>query len=209
MKYTAIRVYKDRAQILDHLIRLPLNDRYLRFCNTLSDEGIAKYVDRIDLRSTTGEACFAVYDDEKNVVGLCHIAPYADDDGAAEMALSVDEDYRKNGIGDVLFYRGILHCESLGIKKIYMNCLASNTPIQRLARRHGMKVTTDYGESVAALNLKDNNAILAFLESVQNDTMGLYDITLRNTSARWNQYLDALTSIAGRSAGFSQKKENE
>lgn len=207
MNYTAIRVYKDRAQILDHLLRLPLNDRYLRFCNTLSDEGIAKYVDRIDLRSTTGEACFAVYDDDKNIIGLCHIAPYADDDGAAEMALSVDEGYRKNGIGDVLFYRGILHCESLGIKKIYMNCLASNAPIQRLARRHGMKVTTDYGESVAALNLNDRHAVIAFLESVQNDAMGLYDVNLRHATNQWKTYIDTLNQIVARSAGLARNAE--
>ena len=67
MTYTAIRIYKDKPLILDHLLRLPLNDRYLRFCNTLSDEGIAKYVDQIDLRSTQGEACFVVFDDDKNV----------------------------------------------------------------------------------------------------------------------------------------------
>lgn len=191
----AIRVYKERQEILDHLLRLPLNDRYLRFCNTLSDEGIKKYVDRIDLRSTTGEACFAVFDDRKCIIGLCHVAPYAEGDSSAEMALSVDEDHRKNGIGDILFYRGILHCESLGIKRIYMNCLASNTPIQKLARRHGMKVTTDYGESIAALDIKDVNAVAAFLESVQNDTMGVYDLILRHETTRWNDYIDNLTRI--------------
>lgn len=207
MSYTAIRVYKERNEILEHLLRLPLNDRYLRFCNTLSDEGIAKYVDRIDLRSTTGEACFAVFDDNKNIIGLCHVAPYTDDEGGAEMALSVDEQYRKNGVGDVLFHRGLLHCESLGIKKIYMNCLASNTPIQKLARRHGMKVTTDYGESVAALNLTDRNAIVAFLESVQNDTMGLYDVNLRSATARWTEYIRLLTQIASNSAGLARNME--
>lgn len=207
MSYTAIRVYKERNEILEHLLRLPLNDRYLRFCNTLSDEGIAKYVDRIDLRSTTGEACFAVFDDNKNIIGLCHVAPYTDDEGGAEMALSVDEQYRKNGVGDVLFHRGLLHCESLGIKKIYMNCLASNTPIQKLARRHGMKVTTDYGESVAALNLTDRNAIMAFLESVQNDTMGLYDVNLRSATARWTEYIRLLTQIASNSAGLARNME--
>ena len=207
MSYTAIRVYKERNEILEHLLRLPLNDRYLRFCNTLSDEGIAKYVDRIDLRSTTGEACFAVFDDNKNIIGLCHVAPYTDDEGGAEMALSVDEQYRKNGVGDVLFHRGLLHCESLGIKKIYMNCLASNTPIQKLARRHGMKVTTDYGESVAALNLTDRNAIMAFLESVQNDTMGLYDVNLRSATARWTEYIRLLTQIASNSAGLVRNME--
>lgn len=195
MKPTAIRVYKEYQQILDHLTRLPLNDRYLRFCNTLSDEGIENYVNRIDLRSTTGEACFAVFDDHKRIVGLCHIAPYTDSESSAEMALSVDEDRRKCGIGDVLFHRGILHCESLGIKRIYMNCLASNTPVQKLARRHGMKVTTDYGESVAALDIKDVNAVAAFLESLHNDTMGVYDLILRHETTRWNDYIDTLTRI--------------
>lgn len=196
----AIRVYKERQEILDHLLRLPLNDRYLRFCNTLSDEGIKKYVDRIDLRSTTGEACFAVFDDRKRIIGLCHVAPYTEGDSSAEMALSVDEDHRKNGISDILFYRGILHCESLGIKRIYMNCLASNTPIQKLARRHGMKVTTDYGESIAALDIKDVNAVAAFLESVQNDTMGVYDLILRHETTRWNDYIDNLTRIIRKDA---------
>ena len=207
MTYTAIRIYKDKPLILDHLLRLPLNDRYLRFCNTLSDEGIAKYVDQIDLRSTQGEACFVVFDDDKNVIGLCHIAPYAEK-GSAEMALSVDEQHRKAGIGDVLFHRGILHCESLGISKIYMNCLASNTPIQKLARRHGMKVTTDYGESVAALNLNDKNAVVAFLESLQNDTMGLYDINLRHATSRWLEYVTQLQTIVGRSVGLQNIEGN-
>ena len=125
------------------------------------------------------------------------------------MALSVDEQYRKNGVGDVLFHRGLLHCESLGIKKIYMNCLASNTPIQKLARRHGMKVTTDYGESVAALNLTDRNAIVAFLESVQNDTMGLYDVNLRSATARWTEYIRLLTQIASNSAGLARNMEQK
>lgn len=209
MKYTAIRVYKERQEILDHLLRLPLNDRYLRFCNTLSDEGIQRYVDRIDLRSTSGEACFAVFDDNRNIVGLCHVARYADDAESAELALSVDNDFRKNGIGDILFHRGLLHCESLGIKKIYMNCLSSNTPVQKLARRHSMKVTTDYGESVAALNLNDRNAVVAFLESVQNDTMGLYDTNLRHATSQWKNYIATLNQIVARSVGLNGSIEEK
>ena len=209
MKYTAIRVYKERQEILDHLLRLPLNDRYLRFCNTLSDEGIQRYVDRIDLRSTSGEACFAVFDDNRNIVGLCHVARYVDDAESAELALSVDNNFRKNGIGDILFHRGLLHCESLGIKKIYMNCLSSNTPVQKLARRHSMKVTTDYGESVAALNLNDRNAVVAFLESVQNDTMGLYDTNLRHATSQWKNYIATLNQIVARSVGLNGSTEEK
>lgn len=208
MNPTAIRIYKEREQILNHLVNLPINDRYLRFCNTLSDEGIAKYVDRIDLRSTQGEACFAVFDDHKNIIGLCHIAPY-DEKGSAEMALSVDVDHRKSGIGDALFHRGVLHCESLGITKIYMNCLSSNTPVQKLARRHSMKITTDYGESVAALNLNDRNAVVAFLESVQNDTMGLYDTNLRHATSQWKNYIATLNQIVARSVGLNGSIEEK
>lgn len=191
----AIRIYKEKQAMIDHLLRLSLNDRYLRFCNTLSDEAIAKYVDRIDLRSVKGEAVFAVFDDAKQIVGMCHVAPYYDDPNGAEMALSVDEAYRRKGVGDMLFSRGILHCESLGIKKVYMNCLASNMPIQKLARRSGMSVTTNYGESVANLNLNDRNAIAAFLESLQNDSMGLYDVNLRYASNQWLEYVNMLNNI--------------
>lgn len=198
MKYTAIRVYKERSEILEHILRLSVSDRYLRFCSSVGDESIKKYVDKIDLRSTTSEAVFAVFDDNRNIVGMCHVAPPYEDylsANSAEMAISVDENMRKQGIGDVLFHRGVLHCESVGIKKIYMNCLATNTPIQKLARRSGMSVTTSYGESVANLNLEDKNAIVAFLESVRNDAIGLYDVNLRYASAQWFDYLSMLNSI--------------
>lgn len=190
----AIRVYKSKQELLDHLLRLPLTDRYLRFCSTLSDTAIEKYVDRLDLRGE--DAVFAVFGADLQIIGMCHIAPYRDfNDGGAEMALSVDVDYRKQGIGDILFQRGILHCESLGIKKLYMNCLATNTPIQKLAKRSGMSVTTSYGESIANLNLEDKNAVMAFLQSLQNDTIGLYDANLQHTSNQWAEYVRMLTNI--------------
>lgn len=191
----AIRIYKEKQQLTDHLLRLSLNDRYLRFCSTLSDEAIAKYVDRIDLRSTEGEAVFAIFDDNKQIVGMCHIAPYYDDPAGAEMALSVDENFRKKGVGDLLFSRGVLHCESLGIKKVYMNCLATNAPIQKLAKRSGMSVTTSYGESVANLNLNDRNAVVAFLESFHNDSIGAYDVNLRYAANQWAEYIAMLNNI--------------
>jgi len=204
-KYTAIQVRTERDEILAHLLRLSKADRYLRFCHTASDEAVMKYVDNIDLRSST-EAVFAVFGNNQRIVAMCHIAPCTDIPNAAEIALSVDEKFRQRGVGRVVFKRGMLYCESLGIKNIHMNCLASNLPIQRLVRGFGVRIVTEYGESEANMKLKDKNAIVAFLEGVQNDTIGQIDLTLRHATHQWVEHINKITSIITRHAPKEQKK---
>jgi len=196
-KYTAIQVRVERNEILDHLLRLSKADRYLRFCHTAGDEAIAKYVDNIDLRSSS-EAVFAVFNDSRRIVALCHIAPCKEEPKSAEIALSVDEKFRRKGVGRIIFERGMLYCESLGIKKIHMNCLASNLPIQRLVRGFGVKIVTEYGESEAHMKLKDKNAIVAFFEGIQNDTIGHFDLTLRHSTHQWVEHINKIVEIVTR-----------
>jgi GNAT superfamily N-acetyltransferase len=195
MKPKGIRIYDEYQEIEEHLLRLDADDRYLRFCHNLQDEGIKGYVERMDLRGPCNEAGFAIFDDTHKIIGFCHVAPSSEDCKLAEMAISVDKEHRYQGLGDILFTRGLLHCESVGATKIFMNCLASNKAIQKLARRNGMNVCTEYGEAVADLDVSDADAISAFLESAQNDVVGVYDTNLRYMTNQWSEYLVALNNI--------------
>lgn len=196
-KYIAIQVRVERDEILAHLLRLSKSDRYLRFCHTATDEAIKKYVNNIDLRSSS-EAVFAIFSNNRRIIAMCHVAPCDDKSTVAELAISVEDKFRRRGIGQKVFKRGILHCESLGFKKVHMNCLASNIPIQRLVRGVGVKVVTNCGESEAFMNLKNKNAIVAFLEGVQNDTIGQIDLTLRHATHQWVEHITKIMKIATR-----------
>lgn len=191
MRFVAAPVHlrpHDTDAIRAHLLKLPLTDRYLRFCSALSDSAINAYVDRLDLAVGGKDVGFGVYDSKDQLAGMIHIAPMADHD-SAEFALSVDEDVRHRGIGDQLFGRGIQHCEALGIKRVYMNCLSTNAAIKKMAQRRQMSITTDYGESIAQLDLKDVNKAVAWLHEVQTDALALYDLRCLPMRQAWDDYI--------------------
>lgn len=185
-----VRLYEPmREQIRAHLLRLPLSDRYLRFCSAFSDKAVSAYVDRIDLQMFSQDAIYGVLDAHGGVAGIVHVAgtPH---DRSVEFALSVDEDMRKRGIGDALFERGYMHCESIGAHRVYMNCLATNQSIKNMARRRGMTVTTDYGESIATLDVKDVDKMKAWLAEAQQETMALYDMRCLPMRQAWEDYVE-------------------
>lgn len=192
-----IRLYSDiqRGAILAHLLNLSVQDRYMRFFSTLSNDAIGAYVDRLDL--TGKDVVFGVYDAQRILVGMLHVAPTPATD-SAEFALSVDADARKLGIGDALFERGLLHCESMNIKHIYMNCLSTNQAIKRMAQKRNMTITSDYGESIAELDINDTNQVAAWLKSVQTDAIALYDLRCLPMRQAWEDYLQEVRRIAPR-----------
>jgi GNAT superfamily N-acetyltransferase len=182
----------DRAQILDHLLRLSVTDRYLRFCSPLSDDAIRAYVNRLDL--TGKDHVFAIRDDQLKIVALLHAAPSSED--SVEFALSVDEDKRKEGLGDKLFERGLQWCETHGVKRIYMQCLATNNAIKAMARKRDMKITTDYGESVAELaGVEDHNVLSAWLAAARSDAIGLFDLRCKFVRHQWEEYVDHIAGV--------------
>jgi len=194
----AVRIYHSPemvAKIKQHLWSLPLNDRYMRFFAALSDESIGRYVDKIDLDSTKGEAGFGLFTENgETMVGFCHVAPM-DDSGkkSAELALSVSETHRRNGYGRILFNRGVLHCESHGIKRLYMNCLSSNTTMQRMAHDAGMSAIKSYGDIVASLDMKNDRSVQATLEAINNDSTALYDLNCKPMTDQWIDFIGRLT----------------
>lgn len=178
--------------IVDHLINLSLPDRYMRFCSALSNSALGAYVDQLEMKKR--DAVYGIIDiDNKRIVGVLHVASVEGD--TAEFALSVDSDRRKQGIGDVLFERGLLHCESIGVNRVYMQCLASNQAIKRMASKRNMSITTDYGESIARLSVDGSSDVTEWLKSVEQDTIALYDLNCKFTQHQWESYVDEVKKL--------------
>lgn len=180
----------DKAKILDHLLNLSVNDRYMRFCSALSDHAITNYVNRLDL--TGKDVVFGMFQDNK-MIGMLHVAPDTKD--SAEFALSVEQVCRGKGIGDTLFGRGLLHCESVGIRSVYMNCLATNVAIKKMAARRGMTITTDRAESIAKVNVNNSGSVQAFLAAAESTDLALYDTNCKYARQAWDDYVAEIRRI--------------
>ncbi len=196
----------DRERIRAHLLRLSLTDRYLRFCSALSDSAINRYVDGLELSGK--DAVYGIYDSDVILAGMIHVAPVSAD--SVEFALSVDDTMRKRGIGDMLFERGLLHCESVGITRVYMNCLSTNEAIKKMARRRNMSMVTDYGETVASLDLGDITKTVAWLETQHSDRIGLYDLRCLPHRQAWEDYItEVKRHVAGQLSNRSVSQSDQ
>lgn len=138
-----------RQDVLDHLQRLDRADRSRRFGIALADEGIERYVLRLDFNR---DILFGVYADDGRLIGLGHLALGTD---AAEFGFSTDAEHRGRGIGQALFDRAVLISRRARVARLYMHCLATNEPVLRMARSARMRVRYDVGEALAYLDLAD------------------------------------------------------
>jgi len=171
--------------ICAHLLRLGPQDRYLRFGHQVDDATLVRYAHGLDLAR---DAIYGVVDPELELVAFAHLALGED---CAELGLSVLPSQRRRGLGRVLLERATTHARAQGLGTLFMQCLADNAPMQRLARRAGMAVVTRQGESEARLALQEG-AAEARVDDWMSDHIALLDYALR---AQWLGARRALESI--------------
>lgn len=147
---------QDKDAIFQHLVRLSQPDRYMRFFAALSDHALERYVySAIDLSTSKGYGIFA--EDRKTLIAFAHVSGEETTrvGKSAELGISVDEAYRKNGLARRLMDRTLVYCKSHDIEMIYMSCLRENRAMQHLASSSGLKVILDHGEAIAKLKLAE------------------------------------------------------
>ena len=171
---------RERPLFLKHLLRLGMEDRYLRFGSPLSDRAIEAYVDRIDF---TVDTIFGVFDDRLRLAAAGHFAPIRPPAGAtmrrtAEFGLSVSSDGRGRGLGTALFLRAAAHARNFGISSLFMHCLSENRPMMRIARKAGMEIRQTHGEADAYLALEPGTVATAIEEGVQRQ-IALFDFAVK------------------------------
>ena len=111
----------------DHLIRLDVESRRMRFGMSVRDEFIVQYAQRLnDMKSIIfghiigGEVCAAAE--------LRQLESHMR--GEAEAAFSVEIPYQDSGIGTDLLGRVARVARNRSISRVYMNCLVSNKKMQ-------------------------------------------------------------------------------
>ena len=137
----------DRAAITRHFLALEPDDRRLRFGASLSDDAVRMLEERIDFDR---DEIFGIAGDDLRLEAVVHVAFYP---GKAELGLSVLPGARGRGLGNALFSRAVMHLVNRGVREVFVHCLAENGAMMHLARKNGMRVVHDGGETDAYLAL--------------------------------------------------------
>jgi len=136
----------DMAAFRDHLLRLGPQSRHDRFSGAVSDEFLIRYAENC---FGSGDLVFGAFVDgrlrgagelrSENAIWT-EAAPFVPR-VLAEAALSVEEGWRRLGIGEQLFARIVRAASNHGVKTIEIMCQADNRPMQKLAAKFATKLT--------------------------------------------------------------------
>ncbi len=165
-------------QLQRHFLALGAEDRYLRFGYAASDEQIRRYVDRIDFAR---DEVFGVFSRKLELLAVAHLAF---GESRAEFGVSVLPRARGLGIGTRLFRTGALHARNRGLRQLFMQCLSSNTAMRKIARRAGMTVRDDGGETEAYLELPQDDW-RSHLDALVDAQTGHWDYALKFAMRQW------------------------
>ncbi len=165
---------RHRDDISRHLVMLPAEDRRLRFGQHIRDEAVRDYAGRIDFER---DRVFGVHAPDLALVGVAHLALDAEEQ-IAELGLSVDPSCRGKGYGFALLQRAVLHAANLGYRVLFMYCLAENRIMMHLARKAGLTLVVESGETDARLAL-DRGTHGGALKEAMADQFALVDCMLK------------------------------
>ena len=179
----------ERENLRNFYLASTADDRRRRFCCTLSDDTVSKYVDRLDFARDT---ILGAFDEHAQLIGLAELVRGPEE---SEMAFSVRPDRRGEKIGTMLLDRLLARASMCGVRKVFVMFLSDNTPMRKMAQRAGMLVQTADGESHAERELpapstEDLNRWIVE-ESLSH---GGYFSTLG--MARWNALRDQAAGVA-------------
>ena len=147
---------RHRRRIIEHLLALTPDDRYLRFGYPASDEQIRKYALSIDF---SRDEVLGIFNRRLHLIALAHLAyglpmPGEPQRTMAEFGVSVLAQSRSRGLGRRLFDAAALHARNRGIDTLFIHALTENRPMLRIAAAAGAVVEhAAVGESAAWLRL--------------------------------------------------------
>jgi GNAT superfamily N-acetyltransferase len=144
-----------------HLLRLDPESRASRFGAPVSDYFIEQYAARALGRDAVVHGYFVdgILRGCGELRGFETLAPRA-----AEAAFSIEKAFQNNGVGSALMARTILAARNRGIKKLYMNCLSHNHPMQAIARKYHADLKFESGDVVAEIANPLPNPLSLFRE---------------------------------------------
>lgn len=183
----------DREQVLEHFLRLDPDSIYSRFCAPFREDAIKRHVDRIDFDEN---GIYGIFNDELEIIGVgeCVITS----NNGAEIGFSVEPKYQGNGLGGKLMKRMVRFAKSQNKDHLEMMCLRTNQKSVHLAKKFGLQVKNDAGESFAIINMEDNKPELENLNEKMEDTLAYYTLKHKEQLKNWRHGQELIAETVGK-----------
>jgi len=163
--------HEELSLLRDHLLRLDPKSRRDRFNGFLDDDFIERYASRCAGDGTT----IIAYMESGIVRGAAELhPPEPSEDGVPEIAFSVEQSVRRQGVGSVLFRRLISEARWKGYRWLRVTTGASNDAMRALAHKFGAHLEFRHGESTGTI---------ALTPQPQAEFVKLIDLTLNAVRA--------------------------
>ena len=167
----------------DHLLRLDKDSRRMRFAHGVSDSFIEDYATRM---GDMGSVVYGYYVDGE-VHAAAELRKLGDTWGPdAEAAFSVERAHQDIGVGSDLMGRVIRAARNRGVHRLYMSCLAENSKMQAIARKHEADLKFEYGEVIGEILPMESNYFSILQEAVDDRVgymMAVLDLQTRMVKA--------------------------
>lgn len=190
-------VRRHRRRIIQHLLALEPQDRYLRFGYPASDEQIRKYALSIDFAR---DEVLGIFNRRLQLIALAHLA-YAqplsggeDERAMAEFGVSVLPQSRGRGLGRRLFDAAGLHARNRGVDTLFIHALSENRPMLRIAAAAGAVVERDGGESAAYLRLPPES-FSSQVEQALERHLGELDFQFKRQAQVLSEFVDSVAEV--------------
>ncbi len=158
----------DLDRIRDHLHRLDVTARRMRFAHAVSDQFIDQYVEGT---TTSGNLAFG-YFNGGHLRAIAELRKLSVNWGCdAEAAFTVEAEYQNRGIGTELMGHVIRAARNRRIRHLYMSCLPDNRRMQAIARRYDGDLKFEYGEVVGEISPSDAT-YFSMLNEMFDDRVG-------------------------------------
>ncbi|HLL28136.1 MAG TPA: GNAT family N-acetyltransferase [Xanthobacteraceae bacterium] len=144
-----------------HLLRLDPESRANRFGTPVTDYFIEKYAAKA-LGPDSVVHGFFVDGVLRGCAELRVSADHSPDEG--EAAFSIERPWQNAGVGSALMGRTILAARNRAIRKLYMNCLSHNHPMQAIARKYEADLRFEANDVVAEIINPHPNPLSLFRE---------------------------------------------
>ncbi len=163
----------DMPLFRDHLLRLDSNSRHSRFGGGMSDEFVRHYAENCFGR---GDLVFAAFVDGQ-LVGAAELrsneAIWTEQEPHqrhvhAEAAFSVEEPYRRQGIGEQLFRRIETAASNHGVETVEIVCMPDNVSMIRLAAKFKAQFTFEENAYTGRLTARRPTPVSMFNEATHD-----------------------------------------
>lgn len=185
IKHTTLHRLVDYS---NHLKNLNDVDKHARFGYIAKDFAIDQMALHMAYNPKIHELWYARVDGE--IAGWGHLANIKDT--TWELAVSVEEDHQRKGVGDALIKTMLAWAKFHNITEVFMHCIEKNRVIQHLASKNSLEIRArDSGEWTSSITLpkptifetnsqlwREQTEILREFNVLKNRMMNLWSSTI-------------------------------